>query len=199
MSRLDGGTDHGHVVGVRLGVSLFIPGCPCSWPCAFCPARSFTHIASVSLPVLQEQNTQSDRTNISFHGHRGHPPRTRDVSHLSWTCSRRLLSRGAWVYVHHIHRSSSVRLLSSSWVSSSASVLPRVLSHLGSARLRVSLALSCHTLGCSSESVPASTDQQLIHPTCPMTAQPVTDDTLASFLPPTTSLIHPNLPMCLHS
>ena len=46
---------------------------PRSWPSLFLamcilPPRSFTHIASMSLPAPQGQNTQSDRTNISFLG-----------------------------------------------------------------------------------------------------------------------------------
>lgn len=72
-----------------------------------------------------------------------------------------LIARGMGVLVdvdaYHVHRSSSVRLLSSSWVGSSVSVSLRECPS------------SCvtRTLGCSSESVPASTGQQLNAPHLP--------------------------------
>lgn len=166
-------------------LSFLAPHIPC-----------FTHIVFVLLaPTPQEQNTQSDRTSISFHVHRGHPSRTRDVSHLPWMCSCHLSSREAWVFsLTSMPVTFTVRPLSSSLVSVGGFVCERSVPYRERPSSRVT-----HTLGCSSESVPASTDQQLnTHLTRPTTAQPVTDDTLASFLPPTTSLIHPNLPMCLH-
>ena len=156
VSRLDVRiTDHGHVVGVRL-VCLLVPGL----------AHSMLHthrlrVARAS-PTRTKHPVRSDKH--LFPWHRGHPSRTWDVPHLPWTCSCHLSSREAWVFsltsmpitfTVRLLSSSLVfsRLLSSSWVGSSASVSPRECPS------------SCvtRTLGCSSESVPASTGQQLIH------------------------------------
>jgi len=126
VSRLDVRiTDHGHVVGLRLVcLSSFLAR-------AFLRTLHTRHLR-VARTTPQGQNTQSDRTNISFHDHRGHPSRTRDVSHLSWMCSRRFVS-------HHVEHgcspvtsvpiTSTVRLLSSSFVFVGGFVCKRSVPH----------------------------------------------------------------------
>ena len=51
-------------------------------------------VASVN-PTRTKHPVRSDKHLFSWH--RGHPSRTRDVSHLSRMCSRRFSSCGAWV------------------------------------------------------------------------------------------------------
>ena len=177
VSRLDVRiTDHGHVVGVCL-----VCASPRSWPSLFLAVCILPRVPShTSFPCCscqpRKDKTPSQIGQTSLSWHRGHPSRMRDVPHLSWMCSRRLSSHGAWVFsLTSVPITSTVRLLSSSlvfsrllsssFVSVGGFVCKRSVSCSVSPRERPS-SRATRTLGCPSESVPASTGQQLMYPTC---------------------------------
>ena len=153
VSRLGVGfTDHGHVV-------LSTSRCLFSFLASHIPC--FTHIVFVLLAPPHKNKTPSQigQTSLSLASwspftNMGCAAPAMDVFVSS------LIARGMGVLVdvdaYHVHRSSSLvfsRLLSSSWMGSSVSVSPR----------ECPSSYVTRTLGCSSESVPASTGQQLIH------------------------------------
>ena len=139
---------------------------PRSWPSLFLamcilPPRSFTHIASMSLPAPQGQNTQSDRTNISFLG-------------IVVT----LHGQGMCCTCHGC---------------------VRVVSHLGSARPCVPLALSGeHPNPCLRQ--PSSSATHTCPPAPRLLACHDRHARVTAKCPPSSlirpKLIHPNLPMC---
>lgn len=125
-------------------LAVLVPGRVHSAP------RSFTHVVPVLfVPASQGQNTQSDRTNISFLASWSSFTDAGCATPVMDVFASSLITWGMGVLVdvgaHHIHRSSSLvfsRLRLFPWVGSSASVLFRALYHLGSARPRVPLVLS---------------------------------------------------------